>query len=51
MNLIFLAGLSTAKTVTTEAGRGVGMDVVASNVRQLGGDVNVSSQDRSRDSL
>ncbi len=44
MSLIFLAGLSTAKAVTTEAGRGVGMDVVASNVRQLGGDVSVSSQ-------
>ncbi|MFB9993121.1 Hpt domain-containing protein [Deinococcus oregonensis] len=40
-NLIFLPGLSTAKEVTSEAGRGVGMDVVANNLRRLGGEVNV----------
>jgi len=39
VNLIFLPGLSTAKQVTSDAGRGVGMDVVANNVRRLGGEV------------
>ncbi|AFZ65853.1 hybrid sensor histidine kinase/response regulator [Deinococcus peraridilitoris] len=42
--LIFLPGFSTAKEVTAEAGRGVGMDVVASNIRRLGGEVLVRSQ-------
>lgn len=35
--LILEPGLSTAGTVTEDAGRGIGMDVVASTVRQLGG--------------
>ena len=42
--LIFLPGLSTAASVTTQAGRGVGLDVVASNVRRLGGAVQVRSR-------
>ncbi|WP_420593681.1 hybrid sensor histidine kinase/response regulator [Deinococcus sp.] len=42
--LIFLPGLSTAASVNTQAGRGVGLDVVASNVRRLGGAVQVRSQ-------
>ena len=42
--LIFLPGLSTAANITTQAGRGVGLDVVASNVRRLGGAVQVRSQ-------
>jgi len=37
--LIFEAGLSTAKKVTTVSGRGVGMDVVRANVERLGGSV------------
>ena len=37
--LIFEAGLSTAQTVTTISGRGVGMDVVRANVERLGGSV------------
>lgn len=43
-SLIFLPGLSTAAQVTSEAGRGVGMDVVASNLRRLGGEVGVHSE-------
>src|SRR3954469_8068348 len=35
--LIFEAGLSTAKEVTAISGRGVGMDVVRSNVERIGG--------------
>lgn len=43
MQLIFHAGLSTASQVTQISGRGVGMDVVQSEIRQLGGVVSVSS--------
>src|SRR5689334_21518209 len=41
--LIFEAGLSTAKEVTGISGRGVGMDVVRSNVERIGGIVEVDS--------
>ncbi len=43
INLIFLPGFSTAKQVTDISGRGVGMDVVKSNVRRLNGSVSVTS--------
>ncbi|MGH6783869.1 MAG: chemotaxis protein CheA, partial [Sphingomicrobium sp.] len=41
--LIFEAGLSTARAVTAISGRGVGMDVVRSNVERIGGVVEVDS--------
>ena len=41
---IFNAGLSTSKQVTQISGRGVGMDVVISEIRQLGGSVSVVSE-------
>ncbi len=41
--LIFEAGLSTADVVTDVSGRGVGMDVVRRNIRDLGGRVEVDS--------
>src|SRR5574338_824328 len=41
--LIFEAGLSTAREVTAISGRGVGMDVVRSNVERIGGIVEVDS--------
>ena len=41
--LILEPGFSTAETVSRLAGRGVGMDVVASEVRQLGGSIDISS--------
>ncbi|MEA3541515.1 MAG: chemotaxis protein CheA [Pseudomonadota bacterium] len=37
LDLIFLAGLSTAQQVTAISGRGVGMDVVRANVERIGG--------------
>jgi len=44
MQYIFNAGLSTSKQVTQISGRGVGMDVVISEIRQLGGAVAVVSE-------
>jgi chemosensory pili system protein ChpA (sensor histidine kinase/response regulator) len=41
--LIMQPGFSTAETVSRLAGRGVGMDVVASEVRQLGGTIDIAS--------
>jgi two-component system chemotaxis sensor kinase CheA len=41
--LIFQAGFSTARSVTNLAGRGVGLDVVASVVQDLGGTIDVRS--------
>jgi two-component system chemotaxis sensor kinase CheA len=41
--LIFEAGLSTARQVTAISGRGVGMDVVRSNIERIGGIVEVDS--------
>ncbi|ABM38647.1 hybrid sensor histidine kinase/response regulator [Polaromonas naphthalenivorans] len=42
-NLIFLPGFSTAEVVTELAGRGIGLDVVRSDVIALGGRVKTSS--------
>lgn len=42
-NLIFLPGFSTAKKVTNVSGRGVGMDVVRTNIEKIGGTVDVKS--------
>ena len=42
-NLIFLPGFSTAEKVTNVSGRGVGMDVVKTNVEKIGGVVHVES--------
>jgi two-component system chemotaxis sensor kinase CheA len=42
--LIFEAGLSTAREVTAISGRGVGMDVVRSNIERIGGIVEVDSK-------
>ncbi len=44
VDLIFLPGFSTAAKITDISGRGVGMDVVRSNVRKLNGSVKVRSQ-------
>jgi len=43
MNLLFLPGFSTAGQVTNVSGRGVGMDVVKSNVEKIGGAVDIVS--------
>jgi two-component system chemotaxis sensor kinase CheA len=42
-NLIFVAGFSTADTVSDVSGRGVGMDVVRRNINDLGGYVQIFS--------
>jgi two-component system chemotaxis sensor kinase CheA len=44
MNLIFQPGFSTADQVTDVSGRGVGMDVVRTNIRRLNGTVEVFSE-------
>jgi two-component system chemotaxis sensor kinase CheA len=41
---IFHAGFSTAAQVTSVSGRGVGMDVVKTNIEQIGGTIELSSQ-------
>jgi two-component system, chemotaxis family, sensor kinase CheA len=43
-NLIFLPGLSTAEKVSNVSGRGVGMDVVKTNIEKIGGTVDVQSK-------
>jgi two-component system chemotaxis sensor kinase CheA len=43
LSLILLPGFSTAKTVTDVSGRGVGMDVVKTNVAQLEGSLTIDS--------
>ncbi len=43
-NLIFHPGLSTAEKVTSVSGRGVGMDVVKSNIEKIGGTIELFSQ-------
>jgi two-component system, chemotaxis family, sensor kinase CheA len=44
ISLILLPGLSTAETVTDVSGRGVGMDVVKTNLDKLGGQIDISSE-------
>lgn len=42
-NLIFAPGFSTAATISNISGRGVGMDVVRQNVKDLGGRISIES--------
>jgi two-component system chemotaxis sensor kinase CheA len=44
LQLIFLPGFSTAAAVTNVSGRGVGMDVVRTNVERIGGKVELESR-------
>ena len=43
-HMIFLPGFSTAEQVTNLSGRGVGMDVVKTNIEKIGGTVDISSR-------
>jgi two-component system chemotaxis sensor kinase CheA len=43
LQLVFLPGFSTAAAVTSVSGRGVGMDVVRTNVEKIGGKVEIDS--------
>jgi two-component system chemotaxis sensor kinase CheA len=44
LGLIFLPGFSTAESVTSISGRGVGMDVVKTNIEKIGGSVDVQTR-------
>jgi two-component system, chemotaxis family, sensor kinase CheA len=44
IDLIFHAGFSTADKITDISGRGVGMDVVRRNIRELGGTIEVQTE-------
>jgi two-component system chemotaxis sensor kinase CheA len=44
LRLIFRPGFSTAEAVTAVSGRGVGMDVVKTNIERIGGTIEVASQ-------
>lgn len=43
-NCVFLPGFSTAKKVTTVSGRGVGMDVVRTNLKKVGGSAEIANR-------
>jgi two-component system chemotaxis sensor kinase CheA len=43
LSLVFLPGLSTAESVSNLSGRGVGMDVVRTNIEKIGGTVDLQS--------
>lgn len=43
-DLIFAPGFSTKEQVTDVSGRGVGMDVVRTNITELGGEISISSE-------
>jgi two-component system, chemotaxis family, sensor kinase CheA len=45
LNLIFHAGFSTADNISEVSGRGVGMDVVQRNIKDLGGTIEVRSEE------
>ena len=44
MNLIFCPGFTTKEAVSSVSGRGVGMDVVKTNINRLGGQIDVDSE-------
>ena len=44
VNLLFMPSFSMAKQITDISGRGVGLDVVKSNIEALGGDVEVKTK-------
>ena len=45
LNIIFTPGLSTADQVSAISGRGVGMDVVRTNLRAIGGTIDLENQE------
>ncbi|MFQ5736229.1 MAG: chemotaxis protein CheA [Thermodesulfobacteriota bacterium] len=44
LNLIFIPGFSTAKKVSNISGRGVGMDVVKTNISKINGTITIDSE-------
>lgn len=45
MNLVFMPGLSTAQKVSSVSGRGVGMDVVKTNIEKMNGQAYIDSEE------
>jgi two-component system, chemotaxis family, sensor kinase CheA len=45
MNLVFIPGLSTAQRLSSVSGRGVGMDVVKTNIEKMNGQVSIDSDE------
>lgn len=45
MNLIFIPGLSTAQKISKVSGRGVGMDVVRTNIEKMNGQAHIDSEE------
>lgn len=43
LEMIFLPGFSTAESVSAVSGRGVGMDVVKTNINKMGGEITIDS--------
>ena len=44
LNLIFLPGFTTAEKITNVSGRGVGMDVVRTNIERINGNIDIQSK-------
>lgn len=44
INLIFAPGLSTARSIDSISGRGVGMDIVRNNIERLNGSISVETE-------
>jgi two-component system chemotaxis sensor kinase CheA len=44
LNLVFLPGLTTSSEITDLSGRGVGMDVVRTNILRMGGMISIASE-------
>jgi len=44
LNLVFLPGLTTSSEITDMSGRGVGMDVVKTNILRMGGMISIASE-------
>jgi two-component system chemotaxis sensor kinase CheA len=44
LDLLFVPGFSTAQEISNISGRGVGMDVVKNNIKELGGEVSITSE-------
>ncbi|MDD3846006.1 MAG: chemotaxis protein CheA [Syntrophorhabdaceae bacterium] len=45
MNLVFIPGLSTAQKLSKVSGRGVGMDVVRTNIEKMNGQAHIDSEE------
>jgi len=44
VDLVFAAGLSTARTITDISGRGVGMDIVKATIERMGGRISIETE-------